>query len=182
EAGKLRDEAECQAERVGVWHARPAVAMGRLAIRCQQGAMADAGPLIEAISGIHPTMEHDARVLRLAAQGREGEARELVRAGWPSPPLDWSWLSTTCLQGAAQAAVGDAPACHDTYSALLPYSGRISAISAVMCMGPVDWYLALLASAMGDHLRATRHLSALEQTAERTGLIWWRHRARGGGA
>ncbi|MBE3012128.1 AAA family ATPase [Microbispora sp. NEAU-D428] len=179
DAEKLRDEAERQAERVGVWHARPAVAMSRLAMRCQQGAMADAGPLVDAISGVHPTMDHDARVLHLLAQGREGEARALARAGWPSPPLDWSWLSTTCLQAAAQAAVGDRTACDRSYATLLPYSGRISTISAVMCMGPVDWYLTLLATAMGDHDSAARHLAVIARLAERNGLTWWRDRAMG---
>ncbi|MBO4275485.1 hypothetical protein GSF24_33460 [Microbispora triticiradicis] len=179
DAEKLRDEAERQAERVGVWHARPAVAMGRLAMRCQQDAMADAGPLVDAISGIHPTMDHDARVLHLHAQGREGEARELARSGWQAPPLDWSWLSTTCLQAAAQAAVGDLTACDRSYATLLPYSGRISTISAVMCMGPVDWYLALLASALGDRDSAVRHLAVIERLAGRGGLTWWRDRAKG---
>ncbi|MCC5582085.1 hypothetical protein IMZ11_41465 [Microtetraspora sp. AC03309] len=171
------DEAERQAERIGMWYGGRAVVAGRLLLSYRKGAIAEAGPLIEAISGIHPTMDHDARVLLLSAQGRVGEARMLVRQGRQSPPRDWSWLSTTCLQAAAQAVVGDVSACRTTYSALLPYAGRISAES-ISGLGPVDWYLALLADAMDDSAAATAHLSALERLAERNGLTWWYDRAR----
>ncbi|WP_214409118.1 AfsR/SARP family transcriptional regulator [Sphaerisporangium fuscum] len=178
EAGRLRGEAEGQAGKIGVWHARGAVAMGRIGLHCQQGTMAQAGPLIEMIAGIHPSLEHDARILRLCGEGRTGEALELAAGGWPAPPYDWSWLSATCLQAAARAALGDVDDCREGYATLLPYSGRISALSAVICMGPVDWYLALLASAMGDRCAADRHLEMLERLAELNGLSYWRDRAR----
>ncbi|WP_239109439.1 hypothetical protein, partial [Microbispora siamensis] len=157
------------------------VATGRLLLSYCAGRMEGAGPLIGAIQCVNPSLAHAARVLHLSVLGRRMEARVLAAEGWRAPACDWSPLSTTCLQGAAQAAVGDAPACRDTYSALLPYSGRILTGLGRAMAGPVDWYLALLASAMGDHLRAAEHLSALEQTAERTGLTWWRHRARTAG-
>ncbi|WP_067176586.1 BTAD domain-containing putative transcriptional regulator [Microtetraspora niveoalba] len=178
EAETLRGEAERQAERLDVYHARALVAMGRIVMRMQQETMADAGPLIDTITGIHPTLDHDARVLHLYAQGRGDEARALVRNGWPMPPHDWSWLSATCLQAAAKAAIGHVDDCRAGYTTLLPYSGRISAVSAVMCMGPVDWYLALLASAGGEHHTAVRHLTDLRRQAEDNELTWWRNRAK----
>ncbi|MCC5575336.1 AAA family ATPase, partial [Microtetraspora sp. AC03309] len=178
DAETLRRQAEDQAEKIGVWHAGPAVAMGRLASGYQEGAIGEAGPLIDAIVGIHPTMDHDARILQLCAQGRHEEAGTLVADGWPSPPFDWSWLSTTCLQAAARAALGKTEDCRAGYATLLPYSGRISALSAVVCMGPVDWYLALLAVAVGDHSTAVRHLNSMRWLAERNGLSWWRDRAK----
>ncbi|MEV6032468.1 hypothetical protein AB0L65_15025 [Nonomuraea sp. NPDC052116] len=64
--------------------------------------------------------------------------------------------------------------CRAVYTTLLPYSGRISALSAVLCLGPVDWYLALLAAATGRHGTAATHLTALEQQADAAGLHWWR--------
>ncbi|MBB2912900.1 DNA-binding SARP family transcriptional activator [Streptosporangium becharense] len=173
----LYDEAGEQAERIGMWYAGAVVATGRMCMNHQRGTMADVGPLVEAITGIHASMDHDARVLHLCARGRVEEARELVSGGWPTPPADWSWLTMTCLQGAAQAAVGDVPACQVTYSALLPYSGRISVGSAVASLGPVDWFLALLASALGDHDACVRHLKTVGRLAGQTGLMVWRDRA-----
>ncbi|MGV9772569.1 BTAD domain-containing putative transcriptional regulator [Streptosporangium sp. NPDC003464] len=180
DAGALHDQAGRHAERIGVWHARKAVAMGRIAMRCAQGTMAEAGPLVDAIAGVHPTMEHDARILHLCARGDLTEAQALAARGWTAPPFDWSWLSMTCLQGAAQARVGDLTACRETYARLLPYRGRISALSAVACMGPVEWYLTLLAVAMGDRDATGRHLAGLMRLAERNGLTWWRDRAEAG--
>ncbi|MGV9775623.1 BTAD domain-containing putative transcriptional regulator [Streptosporangium sp. NPDC003464] len=177
EAETLFGEAGRQAERVGVWHAGGLVAMGRLALNYQRDTMAGTGPLIDAISGIHPSLDHDARVLQLCAQGRVEEAGRLAEEGWRPPPRDWSWLSTSCLQAAAQAAVGDVSACQVSYSALLPYSGRVAALSAVICVGPVDWFLALLASAVGDHTAASWHLAAVARLASQAGLMAWRDRA-----
>ncbi|XVQ82174.1 BTAD domain-containing putative transcriptional regulator [Microbispora siamensis] len=170
------EEAARQARRIGMWYAQAVVAAGRLMLRYHQGAMSDAGPLIDALAGIHPTLDHDARVLQLCAQDRLDEAERTTVSGWPTPPVDWSWLTMTCLQGAAQAAVGDAGACHHSYRKLLPYSGRITFGSAIAALGPVDWFLALLASAVGDRQAAARHLSTLRQLADRNGLEWWRDR------
>ncbi|MGW4961982.1 BTAD domain-containing putative transcriptional regulator [Nonomuraea sp. NPDC004186] len=44
-------------------------------------------------------------------------------------------------------------------------------------LAPVDWYLALLATATGHHDTAAAHLTTLEQQAEAAGLHWWRDRA-----
>ncbi|WP_344979165.1 hypothetical protein, partial [Streptosporangium fragile] len=178
DAEALYREAEKQAERIGVWHVRSVVDVGRLAMCYQRGTMAEAGPLIDAVAGTHATVEHDSRVLHLCAQGRVEEAWETVGDGWPAPPPDWTWLAAICLQGTAQATVGYEPGCRATYAVLLPHSGRIAAVPAICCSGPVDWYLALLASAVGDHDAAYRHLTLLEWLAERNGLTWWHERAR----
>ncbi|RSM98151.1 hypothetical protein DMB42_44890 [Nonomuraea sp. WAC 01424] len=148
EADTLYGEAERQAKRIGMWYAGAVAVNGRLMLYYQRGAMAEAGPLIDLITGIHPTVEHDARVLELCAQGRGSQAVALAGQGWPAPPMDWSWLTMTCLQGAAQAAAGDVAACWTTYEKLLPYAGRISGGSAVACIGPVDHFLAVLESAL----------------------------------
>lgn len=144
DAEALYDDAERQAQRIAMWCVNAVVSNGRLMLCYQRGAMAEAGPLIDLVAGIHPSLDHDARVLELCGRGRLAEALVLAGKGWPAPPVDWSWLTTTCLQGAAQAAVGDLPACRATYEKLLPYSGRVSSL------GPVDRFLALLASAPDD--------------------------------
>ncbi|MER7503385.1 BTAD domain-containing putative transcriptional regulator [Nonomuraea pusilla] len=170
-------EAGRQADRIDMWHADGLVAMGRVMLHHHQGTIAEAGPFIDATAVFHPSMGRDARILQLCAQGRAGDARELARDGWRSPPKDWSWLNSSCLQAAAQAALGHVPACRASYAALLPFSGRVSAWSGVMCMGPVDWYLALLATALGDADAARRHLASVAGAADRSGLRWWRDRA-----
>ncbi|MBB2914586.1 DNA-binding SARP family transcriptional activator [Streptosporangium becharense] len=170
DAETLYEEAGRQAERIGMWYAGGVVVTGRLMMSYQRDTMADAGPLIDLIAGIHPTMDHDARILELHAQGRKDEARALAEKGWPDPPADWSWLTMTCLQGAAQAAVGDVPACRATYEKLLPYAGRISGGSAVACVGPVDWFLSLLACVVGDSGAASWHMNSLRRLANHQGI------------
>ncbi|MBB2910462.1 DNA-binding SARP family transcriptional activator [Streptosporangium becharense] len=160
-------EAERQAERTGMWYADTIAVIGRLMLCFQRGTMADAGPLIDLITGVHPSMDHDARILELCARGLVDEARAATREGWPTPSADWSWLSMTCLQGAAQAAVGDVPACRETYEKLLPYAGRIAVGSAVVCVGPVDGFLTRLAFSAGDPASASWHLTSLKRLAAR---------------
>ncbi|MBO4271861.1 ATP-binding protein, partial [Microbispora triticiradicis] len=169
-------DAERQAGHIGMWYAGSIVTLGRVLLHYQRGTIADAGPLIDALAGVHPSIDQLLQVLMLCAQDRSEEARKLAEEGWLPPPLDWAWLTVTCLQGAAQAAVGDVEACEATYAALAPYSGRISVGAAIAFLGPVDWYLALLASAMGDQAAAVRHLLKLAQLAGRAGLGMWRNR------
>ncbi|GAA2884470.1 BTAD domain-containing putative transcriptional regulator [Streptosporangium fragile] len=177
DAEALYDEAEQQARKLGMWYAGAVVTTGRVFLHYQRGSMADAGPLIDSIAGIHRTMDHDARILQLCAQGRTRDARLLAEGGWPVPPRDWAWLTMTCLQGAAQAALGDVPACRASYAALLPHSGKISVGSGIAFAGPVDWFLALLASAIGDHDTAVCHLSTLTWQVSENGFASWRDRA-----
>ncbi|MFF4621196.1 hypothetical protein [Nonomuraea jabiensis] len=177
EADRLYDDADDQARHLDLWHARQTVATGRVALSYHRGAIADAAPLIAAISGVHPTLHHDATTLHLCAHGHLDHARRLNGGPRPAPPRDWSWLPATCLRAAAVAALGRTHECRTAYAALLPYSGRISALSAALCLGPVDWYLALLATAAGHHDAATTHLATLEQQADAAGLHWWRDRA-----
>ncbi|MFG6191832.1 BTAD domain-containing putative transcriptional regulator [Nonomuraea sp. JJY05] len=177
EADQVYDDADVQARHLDLRHARQTVAAGRIALSYHRGAIADAAPLIAAIRGVHPTLHHDATTLHLCAEGHLDHARRLNGGPRPAPPRDWSWLSATCLRAAAVAALGRTHECRTAYTALLPYSGRVSALSAVLCMGPVDWYLALLAAATGHHEAATSHLTALEQQADAAGLHWWRDRA-----
>ncbi|MEU8270698.1 BTAD domain-containing putative transcriptional regulator [Sphaerisporangium sp. NPDC049002] len=170
-------DAERQAEHIGMWYAGSIVTVGRILLHYQRGTIADAGPLIDAIAGVQPSMDQLLQVLMLCAQGRPEEARKLAGDGWQPPPLDWSWLTVTCLQGAAQAAVGDIEACGATYSLLAPYSGRISVGASIAMLGPVDWFLALLASTVGDRAVEARHLLKLARLAGRAGPGIWRDRA-----
>ncbi|MEU6415461.1 BTAD domain-containing putative transcriptional regulator [Microbispora sp. NPDC046933] len=171
-------EADRQAEQIGMWHARRIVATARLTVGYTSDTMGSAGPLIDMVSDMHPSFVHCARILHLLARGRHEEAYRLVAEGWPAPPSDASWGPIRCLQAAATAAVGDLDACRAAHADLLPYSGRIAVGYGIAGLGPVDWYLYLLASALDDPGMAARHLRTLERLAERNGLRWWRDRAR----
>ncbi|NUW34499.1 hypothetical protein HTZ77_24100 [Nonomuraea sp. SMC257] len=82
---------------------------------------------------------------------------------------------------AATAALGHPRECRALYRELLPCSGRISVLSAVLCAGPVDWYLALPASAAGRRELAEEHLATLREPAGAAGLTWWHDRAASAG-
>ncbi|MBB2913806.1 DNA-binding SARP family transcriptional activator [Streptosporangium becharense] len=178
DAETLYHEADRQAERLGVWHARQVADVARFAAWYHQGRLAESEPLVDAIAGSHPSLMRNTRILQLCAQGRVDEAWETVGDSWSPPPQDWAWPASLCLQGSAQATLGCEPGCRESYAVLLPYSGRIAAVPGNCSSGPVDWYLALLASAVGDHDAARRHLVLLERLAERNGLTWWRGRAQ----
>ncbi|MGW0590038.1 BTAD domain-containing putative transcriptional regulator [Streptosporangium sp. NPDC002607] len=170
-------EAEQQTERIAMWYRNSVVPLGRILLHCQRGTLAEAEPLIDAVAGISRCADQVFRVLLLCAREDSEGARRLTEGGWSAPPRDWSWLTFTCLQGAAQAAVGDLAACAATYSTLLPYSGRIAVGAAIAFLGPVDWFLALLASATGDHEAVERHLGTLTRLADQEGLDIWSERA-----
>ncbi|MEU5864593.1 BTAD domain-containing putative transcriptional regulator [Nonomuraea sp. NPDC047529] len=173
EAEDLYADAADQATGLGIWHAARAVTAGRLALDYHRGTMAAAGPLIDVLRGANHALDQAAATLHLHALGRLDEARKLNG----QPLLDRSRPSTLCLRAAAAVALGRVHECRALYEALLPFSGRISVLSACAWVGPVDWHLALLAEATGRHESAVRHLSALERLAARNGLAWWRERA-----
>jgi DNA-binding SARP family transcriptional activator len=176
-ADALYADAEAQAADLKMWHAAKTVHTGRIALAYHRGAITEAAPIIEAMQGVHPTLEHDARILQLCAQGHLTEARALQAGLQAQPPIDWSWLSATCLRAAAMAALGHQSECHTLYRTLLPYCGRISGVSGIICTGPVDWYLALLATATDHHESATEHLVTLQRLAIENNLTWWHDRA-----
>ncbi|MFI7536613.1 BTAD domain-containing putative transcriptional regulator [Streptosporangium sp. NPDC049376] len=167
EADVLYADAEEQAGHLGVWHAVPTAHAGRLPLSYHRGTVAAADLVVEATRSAYPALGHDVR-------GRTGDALtpSVVR-----PPLGESWLSAVCLRAAAAAALGHPHQCRSLYESLLPYSGRISALPAAGCMGPVDWYLALLASATGQTEEIAGHLDRLRLLAAENGLTWWHDRA-----
>ncbi|WP_185949670.1 BTAD domain-containing putative transcriptional regulator [Microbispora sp. KK1-11] len=177
DAEALYADLDRQAGRIGMWYAGSVVSLGRIFLAHDRGTMSEAEPLIDAVAGANPCGDQALRALLLCGQGGREEARDLVADGWRPAPRDWSWLTFTCLQGAAQAAVGDVHACAATYSALLPYKGRISVGAAIAFLGPVDRFLATLASAMGDDAAAARHHARLARLAGTAGLSLWRDRA-----
>jgi hypothetical protein len=129
----------------------------------------DADDALIATAGLaRPTLAHDVRLLT----GRT----DVADADWPEPARDWGWLAMTVVRAETTAQFGDQAARRTRYDELAPYAGRFAYSASFGA--PVDWYLARLASSLGDSTRAGRHLSALESACQRESLDWWAERAR----
>jgi hypothetical protein len=110
--------------------------------------------------------QHEDRAVALA---RHGPRSVIAR--------DWMWSFAACLRAAAAAACGDETSRQAAYADLIPYTGLI-ATTGTTDAGPVDYYLALLAHALGDTTATTHHLEILESRSRQAGLRWWAARAQ----
>lgn len=128
----------------------------------------DALPLIATVM---PTVAHDLGLLSAADTAGTLPASP----DWTPPPRDWAWLTVMTVRADAAAELGSDAVRARTYDELLPYASRI-ALSAGHA-APVAWYLARLATALGDSSTAGRHLVALSEACRRESLDWWAARA-----
>jgi DNA-binding SARP family transcriptional activator len=96
----------------------------------------------------------EAGAMALASAGRTDEARIALSAGEPPrvPVLirDYTYCVALCARAEAVALIGDAELAASCLQELSPFSGQLAVINAAVCMGAVDFYLARLASTMGD--------------------------------
>ena len=77
------------------------------------------------------------------------------------------------------AAAADLPCRAELYETLLPFEGRVVTMDATfICLGAVDYYLALLAGSLGSTDRAARHLERAVTVNDNIGAIPWSRRTR----
>ncbi|MFC4942152.1 BTAD domain-containing putative transcriptional regulator [Pseudonocardia sp. GCM10023141] len=170
--------AENEEAAIAWWSLRPLIAAIRVFLHLHGDRMADVGPLLPAVRTIHPAIAHDAELLMLVARGDAGRARrQAVGRAWPDIPDDWMRSVATCLRAAAAAAVGDEVTRRSAYDALAPSAGFVVANGSIDG-GPADWFLGLLAAALGEPGRAAAHFATVVERAEAAGLTWWAQRAR----
>ena len=84
----------------------------------------------------------------------------------------------------AAARLGDVHAARDLYEQLLPFAGSLAIGPTEGSIGPIDYYLGLLASAgdlAPDGADAERHLRAAIRLNEQMNAAPWRARARPSG-
>jgi len=82
--------------------------------------------------------------------------------------VDFSWLYRLSLQAQLAAATGS-PRAGEYYAALLPYAGQTVVLAtAVVCRGPVDHFLGLLARHVDPDAVAT-HVEAANRISSRLG-------------
>ena len=127
--------------------------------------MAVAGPLLDL--GIRQAAEP----LALAVRGRPSEHRQ---AGDLDPGRRFidPFLGAAATLAFVATQTGDASASARLRQALLPYQGRLAIFSgAVMCMGPVSFFLGLLATQLGLPEEAVSCLDEATAFAEKTGAL-----------
>jgi hypothetical protein len=110
----------------------------------------------------------------LAAQlGDRAAARRGLDAVTPrlaSLPRDSEWLACLAQLAQTMALIGAHPIARQVYEALEPFADLVAVegIGAVI-RGPVEWFLALAAAALGNEARASEHFARAITAAERFG-------------
>jgi len=180
------EEAEACAERavelsrqIGSRHDTTAVyGIQMFTIRREQGRLRQVAPLVRLAASQRDEVWGPALAALLAAVGLTDAARiELERlsadgfAAVPPGPLRLvalGFLADTC------DVVNDPRLAALVYEELLPFEGRnVIAGEAVVCYGPADRFLGVLACQTGDGDAALRHLETALALNERLGAATW---------
>lgn len=115
--------------------------------------------------------------------GRRVEAQATLDVLMSDRPLyrDNEWLFGMAFASEAAARLGDVHAARDLYEQLLPFAGSLAIGPTEGSIGPIDYYLGLLASAgdlAPDGADAERHLRAAIRLNEQMNAAPWRARAQ----
>jgi hypothetical protein len=142
------------------------------AIRWDQGRLPELVPALEDVVSAHPGLRLFGAWLSLAEAeaGRAQAARALIEpssaAGFADVRRDIVWLSTLCLFAEASARIGQLDAAGALYPLIAPFADQM-VFNASIVLGSAHWFLARLASALGEHARAEAHLAAAADTHRR---------------
>lgn len=137
----------------------------------------DLAEQLASLPAADPMLAHSLQVWVLAETGRAGEARELIDAESPAVLRDWSQLPRLVIAAQAAVAAGHPARMHWCYEQLLPYSGWLAVGGNSIMLGPVDYFLARLASRLGDAEASAQHRTRAESDCRAAGLLWWAERS-----
>ena len=103
----------------------------------------------------------------LLETGAESDARsefeQLADEDFRGIPRDTNWLATLAVAASLCVRLGDARRMRILYDMLLPYTGRNVNFFVQSCLGPVAYYLGMLATALSRYQEAEKHFrQALE--------------------
>ncbi len=146
-----------------------------LAIRLQQGRLAELEGPVRALANAHPGMISFQCVLAviLVQSARNDEARaeleRLTAAGLEGFPKDNVHIVTLALLGEVAAELEDEHRAEEIYGWLAPYAGRWVVSASAAALWPVERSLARLATASGAYEHAHRHLARAREQAMRAG-------------
>jgi tetratricopeptide (TPR) repeat protein len=115
--------------------------------------------------------------------GRDDDARsELARIAqgrFGEIPVNIFWLGVTALLAEISAHLGETERCRDLYHQLMPFSGRLAnSGTGVISIGPVSYFLGILATALGNLDDAEQHLHQAIELSERINAAPFAIRAR----
>ena len=144
-------------------------------VRREQGRFEELLPLINSVIEMDVAVPiwRSARSLAYLEIGDEARAREeferFAERGFANLPRDFFWLSATTLLADTCAGLGDAERASVLYERLRPFAHRNAQISFVSWRGPVDYFLGLLATTVGDSAAATAHFEAALERGRKAG-------------
>jgi tetratricopeptide (TPR) repeat protein len=148
-----------------------------LAMRLQQGRVAELEGPVTAMANAHPGMiaMHCVRVLILAQTGRDEEARaefeRITGSGLDGLPEDNVHIVALAVLGEVVAELEDPAGARRLYSWLEPYAGRWVVSASASALWPVDRSLGRLATISGATETALGHLARAREQAERAGAL-----------
>jgi DNA-binding CsgD family transcriptional regulator len=148
----------------------PIAALYQLAVRRQQGRLAEVAPLVDAVASYanYPAARHSGPVLLFEA-GRPDDARRALAATAAAvdrntPAWALALRAEACV---ALGALDEAPGLH---ALLRRHQGHMAVVSnALLCLDPVDRSLGLLAGALGRDDDSVRFLTRAVDQCERFG-------------
>jgi hypothetical protein len=135
------------------------------------------GERLDSLALVAPLFAQSLRVWTLAAAGRTDEARAILDGDVPVVLKDWSQIPVLCVAAQAAVVAGHTARMHWYYEQLLPYSGWLAVGGNTIIFGPVDYYLARLAAALGDAGASAEHRVRAESDCRDAGLLWWAERS-----
>jgi hypothetical protein len=134
---------------------------------------------LDSLAVVAPLFAESLRAWTLAESGQVAQAHALLDAQSPAALKDWSYLPLLATASEAALAAGHTARMHWCYEQLLPYSGWLAVGGNTVAFGPVDYYLARLAAALGDATASDEHRTRAESDCRGAGLMWWAERAAG---
>jgi DNA-binding SARP family transcriptional activator/tetratricopeptide (TPR) repeat protein len=163
-ADELASEALAAGSPAEAVTAREYNAMQLLAIRREQGQMAELEPAARRLVDSNPTRPgwRAALAMLLWEIGREPEARAefevLAEHRFEDIIRDGDWMTTVVLIAEVCAGLGDADRAAVLHEQLLPYAERNVVIGlAAVCLGSVSRFLGKLAATIGQAREAAEH-------------------------
>ncbi|GAA1919624.1 BTAD domain-containing putative transcriptional regulator [Nocardioides hwasunensis] len=126
----------------------------------------------ERMTELMPWHSTDLLVVTLLDAGEVDQAREL----WSPTPMqhDATWLFDIAVRAHIVAFLGDLEQARVVYDEMLPWSGQLArSLNGALAMGPVDHYLGLLATTLGEPTLAAEHFDrALRLTGPGQATTW----------
>ena len=112
-------------------------------------------------------------------QSARGLFNELRRSRFDDIPRDWFWLANLAILSEICAELGASAEAESLYRLLRPFDGRLICPGTdAVCLGPVSYYLGLLARTMSNAACATRYFEACAAQSASLGFWPWLGYAR----